>query len=98
MLTSRQGSSGWERLTDEVSGRFYFYNPATGATSWTIPEAVSPTSPVSPSGPTAAGRHDGGPVRAAASPSSAQQACLTVLEKLNCAEHVGTSQNLVDPG
>ncbi|XP_056879284.1 rho GTPase-activating protein 12 isoform X2 [Takifugu flavidus] len=56
--TSSQGSTGWEQLTDEVSGKFYFYNAATGATSWTIPEPLCPTLP---SGFTAGGRHDGGP-------------------------------------
>lgn len=43
--TSSQGSFGWERLMDEVSGRFYYYNPTSGATSWTPPEPLSPSSP-----------------------------------------------------
>ncbi|XP_040917990.1 rho GTPase-activating protein 27-like isoform X2 [Toxotes jaculatrix] len=42
---SSQGSSGWEQLMDEVSGRFYYYNPTTRATSWTAPELLSPSSP-----------------------------------------------------
>lgn len=62
VLTSCQDSTGWEQLMDEVSGRFYFYNPATGATSWTIPEPLSPAPPTSP-GPTANGGQAGGPVR-----------------------------------
>ncbi|XP_074552817.1 rho GTPase-activating protein 27-like [Halichoeres trimaculatus] len=48
--TSSQGSCGWERLMDEVSGRFYYYNPTSGATSWTPPEPLSPSSPSSSQG------------------------------------------------
>ncbi|XP_059204443.1 rho GTPase-activating protein 27 [Centropristis striata] len=40
---SSQGSGLWETLVDDVSGRFYYYNPASGATSWTAPEPLSPT-------------------------------------------------------
>nr|XP_046270588.1 rho GTPase-activating protein 12 isoform X2 [Scatophagus argus] len=40
---SSQGSCGWEQLVDEVSGRVYYYNPTSGATSWTIPEPLVPT-------------------------------------------------------
>uniref|UniRef100_A0A3Q3GTP7 Rho GTPase activating protein 27, like n=1 Tax=Labrus bergylta TaxID=56723 RepID=A0A3Q3GTP7_9LABR len=47
---SSQGSCGWEQLVDEVSGRFYYYNPTSGATSWTAPEPQSPSSPSSPRG------------------------------------------------
>ncbi|XP_078100998.1 LOW QUALITY PROTEIN: rho GTPase-activating protein 27-like [Sander vitreus] len=39
---SSQGSCVWEQLVDEVSGRFYYYNPASGATSWDAPESPSP--------------------------------------------------------
>ncbi|XP_008293018.1 rho GTPase-activating protein 27-like isoform X2 [Stegastes partitus] len=42
---SSQGSCVWEQLVDEVSGRFYYYNPTTGATSWALPEPLSPSSP-----------------------------------------------------
>ncbi|XP_070778596.1 rho GTPase-activating protein 27 [Enoplosus armatus] len=56
---SSQGSCGWEQLVDEVSGRFYYYNPTSGATSWAAPESLSPSSP--PPGSTANRRHDDGP-------------------------------------
>ncbi|XP_027132050.1 rho GTPase-activating protein 27 isoform X1 [Larimichthys crocea] len=62
--TSSQGSCGWEQLVDEVSGRFYYYNPTSGATSWSAPEPLSPSSPSSPSSPpgsTANRRHNDGP-------------------------------------
>ncbi|XP_013855652.1 rho GTPase-activating protein 15 [Austrofundulus limnaeus] len=42
---SCQGSSGWEQLLDDASGKIYFYNPNTGATSWTVPEPLGPPSP-----------------------------------------------------
>ncbi|XP_070703571.1 rho GTPase-activating protein 27-like isoform X2 [Pempheris klunzingeri] len=58
---SSQGSAGWEQLLDQISGRFYYYNPTSGATSWAAPEPLSPSSPASPSGSTADRRHDGGP-------------------------------------
>lgn len=39
---SRQGSCGWEQVLDEASGRLYFYNTSTGATSWTLPDPPGP--------------------------------------------------------
>ncbi len=61
--SSYQGSGGWEQLVDEVSGRFYYYNPTSGATSWAAPEPLSPSSPSSPlPGSMANRRHDNGPV------------------------------------
>ncbi|XP_068458052.1 rho GTPase-activating protein 27 isoform X2 [Clinocottus analis] len=54
---SSQGSAGWEQLVDQVSGRFYYHNPASGATSWAAPEPLAP----SPPGPTASRRSDDGP-------------------------------------
>ncbi|XP_067472077.1 rho GTPase-activating protein 27-like isoform X1 [Thunnus thynnus] len=59
---SSQGSCGWEQLVDEASGRFYYYNPTSGATSWTAPEPLSPPSP-SPLPASTAGsrRHDDRP-------------------------------------
>ncbi|XP_058509973.1 rho GTPase-activating protein 12 isoform X2 [Solea solea] len=41
---SSQDSCVWEQLMDDVSGRFYYFNPTTGATSWTAPEPLSPSS------------------------------------------------------
>ncbi|XP_046894362.1 rho GTPase-activating protein 27-like [Hypomesus transpacificus] len=38
-------SSGWEQLLDETSGRHYYYNPTSGATSWGVPEPTTPSSP-----------------------------------------------------
>ncbi|XP_056256528.1 rho GTPase-activating protein 27 isoform X2 [Seriola aureovittata] len=62
---SSQSSCGWEQLVDEVSGRFYYYNPTTRATSWTAPEALSSpassSSPASPPGPSANRKHEDGP-------------------------------------
>ncbi|XP_051275791.1 rho GTPase-activating protein 27 isoform X3 [Dicentrarchus labrax] len=58
---SSQGLCGWEQLVDEVSGRFYYYNPASGATSWAAPEPLSPSSPCSPPGSRANRRQDDGP-------------------------------------
>uniref|UniRef100_A0A8C9YHC4 Rho GTPase activating protein 27, like n=1 Tax=Sander lucioperca TaxID=283035 RepID=A0A8C9YHC4_SANLU len=52
-----QGSCVWEQLVDEVSGRFYYYNPASGATSWDAPESPSPP------GSTANRKPSEGPVR-----------------------------------
>uniref|UniRef100_A0A665WQP1 Rho GTPase-activating protein 12-like n=1 Tax=Echeneis naucrates TaxID=173247 RepID=A0A665WQP1_ECHNA len=49
---SSQDSNGWEQLVDEVSGRFYYYNPRTQATAWTAPEV-----PSSPSASTASRKH-----------------------------------------
>ncbi|XP_061761769.1 rho GTPase-activating protein 27-like isoform X2 [Nerophis ophidion] len=34
----------WEQLLDQTSGRFYYYNPTSGATSWTAPPTLSPLS------------------------------------------------------
>lgn len=36
------GTSDWEQLVDETSGRLYFYNPMSGETSWEPPEQLSP--------------------------------------------------------
>ncbi|KAM9345722.1 rho GTPase-activating protein 27-like [Symphorus nematophorus] len=58
---SGQGSCVWEQLVDEVSGRFYYYDPTSGATSWVAPEPPSPSSPASPPGSTASRRNDDGP-------------------------------------
>ncbi|XP_029282118.1 rho GTPase-activating protein 27-like [Cottoperca gobio] len=41
---SSQGSCVWEQLLDKASGRFYYYNPTSGATSWAAPEPLSPSS------------------------------------------------------
>lgn len=60
LLTSCQGFTDRELLTDEVSGRLCYYNPTTRATSWVAPEPLSPSSPDSP---TAIGRHNNSPVR-----------------------------------
>lgn len=47
---------------DETTGRFYYYNPTSGATSWAPPEPLSPSSSSSsPPGSTASRRHDDGP-------------------------------------
>ncbi|XP_069381533.1 rho GTPase-activating protein 27 isoform X2 [Paralichthys olivaceus] len=43
---SSQGSCCWEQLLDEASGRFYYFNLTTRATSWTAPEPLSPSSPL----------------------------------------------------
>ncbi|XP_074513234.1 rho GTPase-activating protein 27-like isoform X2 [Sebastes fasciatus] len=65
--TSSQGSGsgGWDQLLDKVSGRFYYYNPTSGATSWNVPEPISPSSPSSPSSPPGSKadrkHHDGPP-------------------------------------
>ncbi|XP_068581722.1 rho GTPase-activating protein 27 isoform X2 [Cebidichthys violaceus] len=67
---SSQGSAGWDQLMDEASGRFYYHNPTSGATTWSAPEPTSgattwsapePLSPSSPPGSTANRRHDDGP-------------------------------------
>ncbi|XP_071320072.1 rho GTPase-activating protein 27-like isoform X2 [Trachinotus anak] len=59
---SSQGSCGWEQLVDEVSGRFYYYNPTTRATSWTAPEPPSPScSSSSPRGSTTSRKQVDGP-------------------------------------
>uniref|UniRef100_A0A8C7WEM1 Rho GTPase-activating protein 27 n=1 Tax=Oncorhynchus mykiss TaxID=8022 RepID=A0A8C7WEM1_ONCMY len=42
---SSQGSN-WEQVLDETTGRNYFYNPTSGATSWGAPEPIAPSSPV----------------------------------------------------
>ncbi|KAM9391893.1 rho GTPase-activating protein 27 isoform 2-T2 [Pholidichthys leucotaenia] len=55
---SSQDSTGWVQQLDEASGRTYYYSRSTGASSWTLPEPVSPlASPGSP----ASRKHDGGP-------------------------------------
>ncbi|XP_021168351.2 rho GTPase-activating protein 15 isoform X5 [Fundulus heteroclitus] len=43
--TSSQDSCEWEKLLDEVSGRVYYYNSNTGATSWALPDQTPPSSP-----------------------------------------------------
>ncbi|KAF7644542.1 hypothetical protein LDENG_00220150 [Lucifuga dentata] len=48
-----QGSR-WEQLVDEASGRIYFYNPQSGATSWAAPEPLCPAD-------SATKRQDNGP-------------------------------------
>lgn len=53
-----QGLCAWEQLVDDISGRFYYYNPMSGATSWAAPDQLPPTSP---SGSTATGRPADGP-------------------------------------
>ncbi|KAM9780422.1 rho GTPase-activating protein 27 [Neosynchiropus ocellatus] len=40
-LSSEEGEGVWEQLLDEVSGRTYYYNSVTGATSWSTPEPAS---------------------------------------------------------
>uniref|UniRef100_A0A1A8J910 Rho GTPase activating protein 27 n=2 Tax=Nothobranchius TaxID=28779 RepID=A0A1A8J910_NOTKU len=55
---SSQGSGDWEQLMDETSGRIYFHNPNTGATSWSVPE---PQSPMSSPGSTASRTQDNRP-------------------------------------
>ncbi|KAI3359470.1 hypothetical protein L3Q82_013773 [Scortum barcoo] len=62
--TSSQGSAGWEQLVNgEVTGRFYYYNPTSGATLWVAPEPLSPSLPTSaPPGPSANRRQDNGPI------------------------------------
>uniref|UniRef100_UPI003AAF6B68 rho GTPase-activating protein 15-like n=1 Tax=Centroberyx gerrardi TaxID=166262 RepID=UPI003AAF6B68 len=57
---SSQGSCGWEQLLDEASGRPYYYNPSSGATSWAAPEPLSPSSPSSPASPASGAEADGG--------------------------------------
>ncbi|XP_054615009.1 rho GTPase-activating protein 27 [Dunckerocampus dactyliophorus] len=44
---SSQASCGspWEQVLDPTSGRFYYYNPTSGATSWTAPPLSSPLGP-----------------------------------------------------
>ncbi|XP_047213553.1 rho GTPase-activating protein 27-like isoform X6 [Girardinichthys multiradiatus] len=42
---SSQGSCEWEQLLDEASGRVYYYNPNTGATSWALSDQTIPSSP-----------------------------------------------------
>ncbi|KAJ7984880.1 hypothetical protein DPEC_G00359360 [Dallia pectoralis] len=37
-------TSDWEQCLDEVSGRAYFYNSASGESSWDAPELLSPYS------------------------------------------------------
>ncbi|KAM9783670.1 rho GTPase-activating protein 12 [Syngnathus typhle] len=34
---SQSGCEMWEQLTDQNSGRLYYYNPVSGATSWNAP-------------------------------------------------------------
>ncbi|XP_031695960.1 rho GTPase-activating protein 27-like, partial [Anarrhichthys ocellatus] len=69
-LLSPQGSAVWDQLVDEVSGRFYYHNPSSGATTWSAPEPTSGATtwsapetlpPFSPPGSTANRRHDDGP-------------------------------------
>lgn len=38
----------WEQLLDEASGRFYYYNPTSGTTSWSAPGPLGPSSPPGP--------------------------------------------------
>lgn len=57
---SRQGSGGWEKVFDEVSGRPYYFNRSTRTTSWNLPE---PSSPSPPPGSATHRKHEGGPVR-----------------------------------
>ncbi|KAM8824276.1 rho GTPase-activating protein 15 [Synchiropus picturatus] len=48
-LSSEEGDGVWEQLLDQVSGRTYYYNSVTGATSWSTPEPASkPTEPQPP--------------------------------------------------
>ncbi|XP_068605811.1 rho GTPase-activating protein 27 [Brachionichthys hirsutus] len=54
-----QGSGSWEKLMDE-EGRVYFHDPSSGATSWTVPGTLSPSTSSSPPGP-AHRRQDDGP-------------------------------------
>jgi hypothetical protein len=39
------GEGGWEQFTDESTGAVYFFNTATGESSWTEPEGYSSTKP-----------------------------------------------------
>lgn len=57
---SCQGSGGWEKVFDEVSGRPYYFNRSTRTTSWNLPE---PSSPSPPPGSASHRKHEGGPVR-----------------------------------
>lgn len=57
---SHQGSGGWEKVFDEVSGRPYYFNRSTRTTSWSLPE---PSSPSPPPGSATHRKHEGGPVR-----------------------------------
>lgn len=34
------GDSGWLKVPDPSSGRWYYANPATGEVSWELPEGV----------------------------------------------------------
>ncbi|CAI5676695.1 unnamed protein product [Oreochromis niloticus] len=55
---SSQGSGGWEKVFDEVSGRPYYFNRSTRTTSWNLPE---PSSPSPPPGSASHRKHEGGP-------------------------------------
>ncbi|XP_039860889.1 rho GTPase-activating protein 27-like isoform X5 [Simochromis diagramma] len=55
---SSQGSGGWEKVFDEVSGRPYYFNRSTRTTSWNLPE---PSSPSPPPGSATHRKHEGGP-------------------------------------
>ncbi|XP_031594564.1 rho GTPase-activating protein 27-like isoform X1 [Oreochromis aureus] len=55
---SSQGSGGWEKVFDEVSGRPYYFNRSTRTTSWNLPE---PCSPSPPPGSASHRKHEGGP-------------------------------------
>ncbi|KAL3986452.1 chondrolectin [Sarotherodon galilaeus] len=55
---SSQGSGGWEKVFDEVSGRPYYFNRSTRTTSWNLPE---PRSPSPPPGSATHRKHEGGP-------------------------------------
>nr|XP_057905560.1 rho GTPase-activating protein 27 isoform X2 [Doryrhamphus excisus] len=46
-ILSHKASCGppWERLRDPASGRVYYYDPTSGATSWTAPPPSSPLGP-----------------------------------------------------
>ncbi|XP_056262272.1 rho GTPase-activating protein 27 isoform X6 [Pseudoliparis swirei] len=48
---SSQGSAGWQQLVDQVSGRFYYHEPSSGATSWAAPSAPSGPPTESTQGP-----------------------------------------------
>jgi len=38
--------AGWERFTEEKSGREYFYNTQTGKTQWDVPKVYLPSKSV----------------------------------------------------